>query len=124
MTWILRRELLPLAEQVRWPGGVRRQATEGVGTGECAAEAVAGGGTAGAGRDSRGAPKKVVGAPARREVVRWICDRGLTERQALQVIGMSASSVRYRPAPDRTGMPSCDRPLSHSHIAIGGTDPA
>jgi putative transposase len=30
-----------------------------------------------------------------------MCGRGLTERQALKVIGMSASSVRYRPAPDR-----------------------
>jgi putative transposase len=30
-----------------------------------------------------------------------MCGRGLTERQALQVIGMSASSLRYRPAPDR-----------------------
>jgi transposase InsO family protein len=30
-----------------------------------------------------------------------MCDRGLTERRALQVIGMSASSLRYRPAPDR-----------------------
>lgn len=27
--------------------------------------------------------------------------RGLTERQALKVIGMSASSLRSRPAPDR-----------------------
>ncbi|MBH0197714.1 MAG: IS3 family transposase [Nitrospira sp.] len=45
--------------------------------------------------------KKVIGAPARREVVRWMCDRGLTERQALKVIGMSASSLRYRRAPDR-----------------------
>jgi putative transposase len=30
-----------------------------------------------------------------------MCGRGLTERQALKVIGMSASSLRYRPAPDR-----------------------
>ena len=30
-----------------------------------------------------------------------MCARGLTERQALKVIGMSASSLRYRPAPDR-----------------------
>lgn len=30
-----------------------------------------------------------------------MCGQGLTERQALKVIGMSASSVRYRPAPDR-----------------------
>jgi len=43
----------------------------------------------------------VVGTPARREVVRWICNRGLTERQALTVIGMSASSFRYLLAPDR-----------------------
>ena len=28
-------------------------------------------------------------------------DKGLTERHALRVIGMSASSLRYRPAPDR-----------------------
>lgn len=30
-----------------------------------------------------------------------MCGRGLTERRALKVIGMSASSLRYRPAPDR-----------------------
>ncbi len=30
-----------------------------------------------------------------------MCGRGLTERRALQAIGMSASSLRYRPAPDR-----------------------
>jgi len=30
-----------------------------------------------------------------------MCDRGLTERCALKVMGMSASSLRYRPAPDR-----------------------
>jgi transposase InsO family protein len=29
--------------------------------------------------------------------------RGLSERRALQVIGMSASSLRYQPAPDRNG---------------------
>jgi len=45
----------------------------------------------------------VVGAPARRELVRWMKPRGLTERRALQVIGMSASSLRYQPAPDRNG---------------------
>lgn len=34
-------------------------------------------------------------------MVRWMCGRGLTERRALKVIGMSARSLRYRPAPDR-----------------------
>jgi transposase InsO family protein len=28
---------------------------------------------------------------------------GLSERRALQIIGMSASSLRYQPAPDRNG---------------------
>ena len=30
-----------------------------------------------------------------------MCGRGLTERRALKVVGMSASSLRYHPAPDR-----------------------
>lgn len=30
-----------------------------------------------------------------------MCGRGLTERCALKVMGMSASSLRYRPSPDR-----------------------
>ena len=34
-------------------------------------------------------------------MVRWVCGRGLTERRALKVIGMSASSLRYRSVPDR-----------------------
>ncbi len=42
----------------------------------------------------------MVGAPARRELVRWMCTKSLSERRALQVIGMSASSLRYTPAPD------------------------
>jgi transposase InsO family protein len=43
----------------------------------------------------------VVTAPARREAVRTIAEQGLSERHALRVIGMSASALRYRPAPDR-----------------------
>ena len=43
----------------------------------------------------------MVSAPARRELVRFMCDRGLSERHALRVIGMSASALRYTPAPDR-----------------------
>ena len=50
-------------------------------------------------------PKKVVTAPAaRREVVRRMTARGLSERHALRVVVMSASSLRYQPAPDRNGV--------------------
>jgi putative transposase len=43
----------------------------------------------------------MVAAPARRELVRWMRARGLTERRSLAVVGMSASSLRYEPRPDR-----------------------
>jgi putative transposase len=43
----------------------------------------------------------MVTAPARRELVRWMGTRGLTERRALAVVGMSASSLRYKPRPDQ-----------------------
>jgi transposase InsO family protein len=43
----------------------------------------------------------MVTAPARRELVRWMKARGLTERRGLSIAGMSASSLRYRPRPDR-----------------------
>ena len=43
----------------------------------------------------------MVKAPARRELVRHLAGRGLSERHALRIIGMSASAYRYRPAPDR-----------------------
>jgi len=45
----------------------------------------------------------VVTAPARREVVREMVARGLSERRALTVLRMSASALRYAPAPDRNG---------------------
>lgn len=45
--------------------------------------------------------KKMVPAPARRELVRWMQARGLTERRCLAIAGISASSLRYRPRPDR-----------------------
>jgi putative transposase len=38
---------------------------------------------------------------ARRVVAQELCDRGLSERQALRLVGMSASCLRYRPAGDR-----------------------
>lgn len=43
----------------------------------------------------------MVTAPARRELVRWIQDKGASERRALRLVGMSASALRYEPMPDR-----------------------
>lgn len=43
----------------------------------------------------------MVTAPARRELVRWLQDKGLSERRALRVMKMSASALRYQPAPDQ-----------------------
>ncbi len=43
----------------------------------------------------------MVSAPERRELVRWMTPRGLSQRQALRFIGMSASSFAYQPAADR-----------------------
>ena len=43
----------------------------------------------------------MVKAPARRELVRHLSGRGLSERHALRVVGMSGSAYRYQPAPDR-----------------------
>ena len=45
--------------------------------------------------------KKMVTAPARRELVRWMQTQGLSERRGLQVVRMSASALRYQPRPDR-----------------------
>jgi transposase InsO family protein len=43
----------------------------------------------------------VVTASARRELVDWMRARGLSERKALKIVKMSASSLRYRPRLDR-----------------------
>ncbi len=43
----------------------------------------------------------MVSAPARRELVRHMSDKGLRERRALRIMGMSASAYRYEPASDR-----------------------
>ena len=40
-------------------------------------------------------------APARRELVRYLVDKGLSERRSLAVVRMSASAYRYAPRPDR-----------------------
>ena len=43
----------------------------------------------------------MVSAPSRRDLVRYMIDKGLSERRALRVIGMSPSAYRYQPAQDR-----------------------
>jgi putative transposase len=43
----------------------------------------------------------MVTAPLRRELVRWIQTKGLSERQGLSIAGISASSLRYERRPDR-----------------------
>lgn len=43
----------------------------------------------------------MVSAPARRQLVRWMNAKGLSERAALRVVRMSASALRYQPRPDR-----------------------
>ena len=40
---------------------------------------------------------------ARREVVRQLQELGLSERQALRLVGMSASTLRYQPRDDGNG---------------------
>jgi putative transposase len=43
----------------------------------------------------------MVTAPARRELVRWMQTKGLSERRGLQIMRMSPSALRYKPRPDR-----------------------
>ena len=43
----------------------------------------------------------MVGAPARREMGRFMVSRGLSERRAFGVTSMSASALRYQASPDR-----------------------
>jgi transposase InsO family protein len=43
----------------------------------------------------------MVSAPARREQVRYMVGKGLSERRALAIVRMSASALRYAPRPDR-----------------------
>ena len=98
---VLGGELLPLAEQVRRHERLGRQAFEGTQRGEQPAEEAPGRVAARERSHPRGVTKKVVAAPARRLLVRHMTARGLSERRALAVVGMSASSLRYQPAPDK-----------------------
>lgn len=43
----------------------------------------------------------MVSAPARRELVRYMIDKGLSQRRSLRIADMSASAYRYEPAQDR-----------------------
>jgi len=62
----------------------------------------------------------MVTAPARRDVVRRMTASGLSERHALRVVGMSASSLRYQPAPDRnTALREAIMALAHRHRRYG-----
>ncbi len=62
----------------------------------------------------------MVTAPARREVVRHLVTRGLSERRALTVVHMSAAALRYQPQPDQDGDVR-DRilALAHRHRRYG-----
>jgi transposase InsO family protein len=62
----------------------------------------------------------MVTAPVKREVVRMMATRGLSERRALAVVGMSASSLRYVPAPDRNlALRARIIALAHRHRRYG-----
>jgi transposase InsO family protein len=62
----------------------------------------------------------VVTAPARREVVRTLVARGLSERRALAVVRMSAAALRYVPRPDQNaGLRDRILALAHRHRRYG-----
>jgi putative transposase len=98
---VLRAALLRVAEQLRWHGGVGRQEAEGARDLKREAQAVTGGGHVGERGDEGGPAKKMVTAPLRRELVRWIQTKGISERRSPSIAGMSASALRYRARPDR-----------------------
>lgn len=50
-------------------------------------------------RVTRGGRKKVVSAHARREAVRVLCARNISERRSCQLISITRTSVRYRAQP-------------------------
>lgn len=79
----------------------RCQATAGVGDGEHQVEKATGRIGAGERGHQGRSPKKVVSASARRELVRHMIGKGLSERRALALIHMSANAFRYQPQPER-----------------------
>lgn len=62
----------------------------------------------------------MVTAPVRREVVRAMVTRGLSERRALTVVRMSASSLRHVPTPDQNAsLRARIEALAHRHRGYG-----
>lgn len=62
----------------------------------------------------------MVSAPSRRDLVRFLIDKGLSERRALRVIGMSPSAYRYRPVADRNAaLKEKIIALAHRHRRYG-----
>jgi len=62
----------------------------------------------------------MVSAPARREQVRYMASKGLSERHALRVVGMSASALRYTPRADRNvELREQIQALAHRHKRYG-----
>ena len=62
----------------------------------------------------------MVSAPSRREQVRYMAGKGLSERRALRVVGMSASALRYTPRPDRNvELREQIQALAHRHRRYG-----
>jgi transposase InsO family protein len=52
--------------------------------------------------------------------VRALAERGLSERHALRIVGMSASAYRYQPAPDRNvALRAQIIALAHRHLRYG-----
>ncbi len=51
--------------------------------------------------DAGDATKKIVTAPDRRVMVRWVQAKGLSQRRALEVVRVGATVLRYQPRPDR-----------------------
>lgn len=62
----------------------------------------------------------MVSAPARRDLVRCLIEKGLSERRSLRVVGMSPSALRYQPAADRNGaLKEKIIALAHRHRRYG-----
>lgn len=62
----------------------------------------------------------MVSAPARRELVRYLIDKGLSERQSLRIAKMSPSALRYQPAADRNAaLKEKIIALAHRHRRYG-----
>lgn len=111
-TWLFGGQLLQLAQQVWRDECSGGQADEGTGVRDHAIEEASGRVPARRRGHEESVAKKVVTAPARRELVRFMIGKGLSERRSLRVIRMSPSSFRYEAAPDR------NRPLREKIVAL------